>query len=119
MKVIIDDVPYATMPIIPSDGSLLSALELRIDSDAGDNITIRDYLYELLSLVWAEGEEFNGKRPFGNSGWEHDLYFPLVESGYIDGKTNEGYLVHLDRIAAHAFVQRLISAAFYGVRDEA
>jgi hypothetical protein len=118
MKVVIDGVLYAPMPNIPSDGSLLSALELRIDSDAGDNITIRDYLHELLALVWAEGDGFNGKRPFGNSGWEYELYIPLIAAGYVDGVLDEGYIESFDLKAARAFIQQLIAAAIYGVRDE-
>lgn len=45
--------------------------------------TIRDYLKRLLVLVWEEGDCFDGKRPFGNSGWDHDIYSTLIdELGY-------------------------------------
>lgn len=60
------------------------ALSLRFDSDAGDDLTVRGYLRELLATLWSEGESFSGKRPFGNSGWEYDLYKPLGKAGMID-----------------------------------
>ena len=34
-------------------------------------------------MVWEDRECFNGKRPFGNSGWEEDLY-TLVKAGYVE-----------------------------------
>ncbi len=48
--------------------------------------SIRDYLCDLLDTIWDEGEAFSGKRPFGNSGWEHDLYAALAAKGYIDAE---------------------------------
>lgn len=54
------------------------------DNDAGAD-TIRGYLIELLAAVWREGEGFSGKRPFGNSSWEWELYRPLVRANVIAG----------------------------------
>jgi len=48
--------------------------------------TVREYLKKLLSTLWEEGEGFSGKRPFGNSGWELDLYLPLIKAGVVKGK---------------------------------
>jgi hypothetical protein len=69
MRVLIDGVEYVPMPQPIDVAGMQGALELRFDSDAGDNITIRDYLRILLETLWEEGEGFSGKRPFGNSGW--------------------------------------------------
>jgi hypothetical protein len=66
--------------------------ELNIEfycEDLGKTVTIRNYLKELLLTLWEEGESFSGKRPFGNSGWEYDLYKPLIENNIIDGKIDE------------------------------
>ncbi len=116
MEVIIDGVKYAPIPDVPTDMSLLSALEARFDSDAGDNITVRDYLYELLTRLWDKGEGFSSKRPFGNSGWEYELYAPLIKNGYIKGTIDsEGYVSDFDQDEANDYVFDLISAAFYGV----
>lgn len=52
-------------------------------NDAGAN-TIRGYLVALLAELWEKGEGFSGKRPFGNSGWEHELYRALADDGEIE-----------------------------------
>lgn len=58
------------------------------ENDAGA-ATIRDYLVKLLTLVWEEGESFDGKRPFGNSGWEGELIQALARVGIIEGVAGE------------------------------
>lgn len=101
--------------IDPEDMRLSTALDLRFDSDAGKDLTIRDYLRELLTAVWEEGEGFSGKRPFGNSGWEYDVYVPLIKAGFIGGKLDEdGFVEEVNNRQAHAFVRELIVAAFRG-----
>lgn len=60
-----------------------------VDHTETESKTIRDYLISLLSTLWHEGECFSGKRPFGNSGWQYDLYKPLIISGVIDGELDE------------------------------
>lgn len=54
-------------------------------NDAGAT-TVRGYLVALAREVWSENEEFSGKRPFGNSGWEHEVYTALAKEGHIEGK---------------------------------
>lgn len=55
-------------------------LNIKLDgeNDAGAE-TVRDYLKALLAALWNEGEGFSGKRPLGNSGWEHELLVPLED----------------------------------------
>lgn len=73
--------------------------------------TIRDYLVALLKKVWQENECFNGKRPFGNSGWEYDLYAPMVAAGLVAGEIDEdGCLVDMDDRAAHDLIAEAIKA---------
>lgn len=92
--------------------TLQKALEARFDSDAGDDLSVREYLRGLLLTLWDEGEGFSGKRPFGNSGWEYDLYKPLIREGFIKGKLDEyGYIENVSP-KAHAFVSDLILTAF-------
>lgn len=91
------------------------ALNIRFDSDAGKNITIRDYLMKLLTKVWNEGEEFNGKRPFGNSGWQYNLYQPLIKYGFVKGKLDEyEYIETLNEKQADDFVLDMIKFVFNG-----
>jgi hypothetical protein len=115
MKVIIDGVSFVPEVKKPKGKGLLDALEVRFDSDAGDDLTVRDYLKTLLQTMWEEGEGFSGKRPFGNSGWEYDLYKPLIAAGFIKGKLDsDGYVETVDDKAS-AYVGDLILAAFNGV----
>lgn len=58
------------------------------ENDAGAS-TIREYLKTLLTTLWEEGEGFDGKRPFGNSGWEYDLYKALIKAGVCGGEFDE------------------------------
>jgi len=76
-----------------------------------DVTTIRDYLIRLLSDVWRDGEGFNGKRPFGNSGWESDLITPLVRAGLVKGKIDveDGYLEECDDEAAQKLIAGTIT----------
>lgn len=78
------------------------------DNDAGAD-TIRGYLIALLATLWVEGEGFGGKRPFGNSGWEYELYYPLVKHGFIPGQIHEeGWLEDVDKDAGYALIEQAI-----------
>jgi hypothetical protein len=57
-------------------------------NDSGAS-TVRGYLAALLAALWRDGEEFSGKRPFGDSGWQYDLALPLVKAGAIHGEISE------------------------------
>jgi hypothetical protein len=61
------------------------------DADAE---TIGDYLKQLLADLWIEEEGFNGKRPFGNSGWKHEIYGAMVKNAWVQGEWDyeEGWL---------------------------
>lgn len=81
-------------------------------SDLGNKgITIKEYLKTLLLTLWAERESFSGKRPFGNSGWEYDLYIPLIKAGAISGELDEDDCINeVDEIAAAKVISRAIKA---------
>jgi hypothetical protein len=79
-------------------------------NDAGAT-TIRAYLQALLVTLWQEGESFSGKRPFGNSGWEYDLYKALIKGGAIDGTVDEhGDIGTFDTDEANAAVFQAIES---------
>lgn len=87
----------------------MSALDLPMDRNDADASTVREYLKALLMRLWIQGESFSGKRPFGNSGWEYDLYKPLVKAGLIEGKLDEdGELADFDRKAGAAIIELAI-----------
>ena len=118
MKVTIDGVEYApVLPMTEGEG-LLSALEVRMGYEF-EGTSVRDHLHALLTKLWNDGECFNGKRPFGNSGWEYDLYAPLISAGFIAGELDEdGCIEKMDKEQADSYVFDLITAAFYGVTDD-
>lgn len=68
----------------------LAALNCPLPENDADAATVRDYFKELLCSLLIEEESFSGKRPFGNSGWQHDFLGPLAEAGYIrEGASRE------------------------------
>jgi hypothetical protein len=61
-------------------------LDIRFESrDLGEELSIREYMRRLLSELFAEGEGFSGKRPFGNSGWEYEIIEALIRAGAVTG----------------------------------
>jgi len=75
------------------------------DADAA---TIREYLVKLLAEVWEWGEEFNGKRPFGNSDWEDELFLALVNAGAIQGGPDKYGDLDCDGYAGRAAIATAI-----------
>lgn len=81
-----------------------AALDAAVECD-GCPGTLRDYLRNLLAVLWNDGESFSGKRPFGNSGWEYDIYSGLITAGLVDGSHDEdGYVERVDRKQADKLV---------------
>ena len=79
--------------------------------DLNRKITIKDYLKKLLSELWVREEEFSGKRPFGNSGWQYDIYKPLIKSNLISGSLDEeGYINECDDKKADSLILTLIES---------
>lgn len=90
------------------------ALEIE-DQDSGAK-TVRDFLKALLEALWVEEEGFSGKRPFGNSGWKHNVEMALVKAGAVKGviftyeEDGSIELESLDHKAADALIQKAIAA---------
>lgn len=62
------------------------ALDRDFEAHDRDGVmTYRKYFNDLLTQLFAEGESFSGKRPFGNSGWDYSLTLGLVVMGAIPG----------------------------------
>jgi hypothetical protein len=79
-------------------------------------LSLREYLQLLLTDLWERGWQFDGKRPFGFSGWKSDVRVALVRSGHVKGKLDEnGYLQQMSDEEcdhAHALVHGLIREVF-------
>lgn len=83
-------------------------------NDAGAE-TIGEYLTFLLELVWEEEEGFDGKRPFGNSNWQHEVYQALIKAGVVEGKLDQdGYIQSFDRHEAEKLVRWTILRMWTG-----
>lgn len=76
-----------------------------------DAYSLRGYFYKLLNTLWREGEGFNSKRPFGNSGWQCDVFTALVHMGAVDATLNEDWEEWKD---AEILTQNLIHYIFKG-----
>lgn len=79
--------------------------------------TVGEYLNTLLQQVFLQGEGFSGKRPFGDSGWESEIFYPLVESGLVLGniyKDEDGWedLEIYNHREAQKFLCKLIDEVF-------
>jgi hypothetical protein len=77
-------------------------------NDAGAT-TVGEYLVRLLEELWTTGEGFSGKRPFGNSNWEWEVYEALVKARFVEGTLDEdGYLEDADSKKADALILEAI-----------
>jgi len=63
-------------------------------------------------------ERFVGKRPLGNSGWQSELYVPLVQYGVLTGDLEVGdhyaYANVHDQKKAHKIIAGCIRYIFQG-----
>ena len=76
-----------------------AALDIPLSGNDAAAKTVREYLSILLSTLWEQGDRFDSKRPFGNSGWKYDLIYPLIEAGRVE-TINEA-----ERVIAEAIVE--------------
>jgi hypothetical protein len=68
-------------------------LDLELPENDSGATTVRGYLAALLAELWREEADFSGKRPFGNSSWQGDIYQPMIRAGIVPGTFDEdGYL---------------------------
>lgn len=63
------------------DGKMILDLELGENDIAAK--TVREYIKELLLTLLVEREDFNSKRPFGNSGWVYVLEEAFCNADFI------------------------------------
>lgn len=66
-------------------------LDLELGENDAGAATVRDYLVALLTELWSQGENFGGKRPFGNSGWQDDIYVPMIRAGLATGSVDDAF----------------------------
>lgn len=85
------------------------ALDTKFESMDLGEVTLREYLKNLLSTLIEKEESFGGKRPFGNSGWIYDPITALIMAGAIDGELDaDGGYENCDMVEAKAALQQAI-----------
>lgn len=86
-------------------------LDLPLPNNDSGASTIRGYLAALAERVWEQNECFSGKRPFGNGGWQFDLYVPMIRAGLVEGVFDaDGDLEDVDEDAADKLILAAIRA---------
>ncbi len=107
--------PHLKVKPMFTEEQIQAALDLKFDEPDEDSgaESLKDYLHTLLWTLWDEGEGFSGKRPFGNSGWEYDIYAQFVKAGLINGEIDEdGFLRDVDSRAGAELVFKVIDRIF-------
>ena len=90
---------------------IAAALDTSFESMDIGTVTARAYLKRLLHDLLMKGESFSGKRPWGNSGWEHELAMPLSIAGVIDADIeDERYAYPKDEDDYKAALAALVEA---------
>jgi hypothetical protein len=86
-------------------------LDLPLPENDSGATTVRGYFAALLTELWREEEGFSGKRPFGNSGWQSDLYLPMIKAGAVPGTVDEdGYIDEFDSAAERQAGELILAA---------
>ena len=87
----------------------MNPFNIKISSyDFKGEITLREYFKNLLTTLWEEAEGFSGKRPFGNSGWQYDVYKALIKNDLIPGILDEyGFVEDIDTKKADDFINSI------------
>lgn len=76
--------------------------------------TIGQYIMMVAGKLFAEQDEFSGKRPFGNSGWIFEVYEALIRGGVLEGSFDEdGYIEKCDTNAG----DRIIAGLFKFLKE--
>lgn len=93
--------------------TLIDVINTRMEENDAEAKTIGDYLKQLLLKLWNEKEGFSSKRPFGNSGWDYDLYATLIKCGAVKGKLDDyGFVEEIDCDQADKMIISIINTIF-------
>lgn len=98
----------------PGPAAARRLLGMRLPDNDADAATVRDYLTALLTTLWREEGDFYGKAPFGNSGWQYDIYLPMIRAGLVPGSVDDDGYVNDDFVAVDADTLILAAIAELG-----
>lgn len=95
---------------MPDFEAILNQVMDEHDLNTDEPVTIKDYLMSLLSQLWHAKSSFSGKRPFGNSGWEFDVYRALIMGRHIRGTiTRDGDFQNWNQHEADELIENAIA----------
>lgn len=98
------------MPFTATEYTPQQILTLPMEKNDAEASTIGQYLTSLLHTLWVEKSGFSGKRPFGNSSWEFDIYKALIRANAVEGILDEdGYIDDVDSSEANSLIFQVIS----------
>lgn len=118
MEVLIDGVEYSPTPPKAEKQKILDVLELPIDSNEFP-ATIREYFFILMKDLWYRKERFDVTQFFGFGRPSQHLYKTLIQHNLIPGKIGKSRnIIEFDQKAADAYIQKLITAAFYPPKEK-
>lgn len=99
-----------------TDKQLQQVLDLKLPANDAKAETVREYLAALLTEVWFEEEDFDGKRPFGNSHWQTEVYTALANAGLIKAEfDNHGQIGYFSYCEGEALI--LAAIGFMGRKE--
>ena len=79
----------------------------------GKDLTLKEYLKETFLTFIHEGESFSGKRPFGNSDWDWQIYKGLITLDNSLGTLDEdGYIDTVNRKACDKIIVQCVEEVF-------
>ena len=82
---------------VPSKTDLLLNCPMNPKKNDAGVTTVKRYLKKLLVTLFEQGEGFSGKRPFGNSCWEYEVWAVWIKEGLMPGTLDgEGYIQEYD-----------------------
>lgn len=92
-------------------------LDLKFKSeDLNKELSIREFFFILMKLLWIEQDGFDSKRPFGNSSWDVDVIVCLIKNNIIKGRIGEdGYLEEYDNNEVNKVVINQILKPLFGL----
>lgn len=89
----------------------MNILDIEMQENDANAKTIKEYLKKLLLGVWIKEESFNGKRPFGNSGWKYEVYVALARAKVISADMDDDNYIQDISLAEEEKANNLIAEA--------
>ena len=89
----------------------MNILDIEMQENDAKAKTIKEYLKKLLLGVWIKEESFNGKRPFGNSGWKYEVYVALARAKAISADMDDDNYIQDISLAEEEKANNLIAEA--------